>query len=78
VNQVDSGNMVAVALPTDVWVALSPICDVTGFRGPDTNSDSIGPIFSCKLSNICSLAHKYFLLRLGLNRRISSEGLNVD
>jgi hypothetical protein len=33
---VDSGTMVAVSLVTDMWVTLSPICDVTGFRGPDT------------------------------------------
>lgn len=33
----DSGNMVAVALATGAWIMLSPKCDVTGFRGPDTN-----------------------------------------
>jgi hypothetical protein len=32
---VDSGNMVAVALATGVWVRL---CDVMGFGGPDTNT----------------------------------------
>jgi hypothetical protein len=33
---VDSGNMVAVALATGIRASLSPICDVMGFRGPDT------------------------------------------
>jgi hypothetical protein len=29
--------MVAVALATGVWVAMSRRCDVMGFGGPDTN-----------------------------------------
>jgi hypothetical protein len=37
VSQVDSWNMVAVALATGVWVAMSRRCDVMGFGGPDTN-----------------------------------------
>ena len=31
----------AVALATGVQVVLSPICDVMGFRGPDTSTRSV-------------------------------------
>ena len=44
----DSGNMVAVAWATGVWVVLSPRCDVTGFGDPDTNS--VGVFLSVCLS----------------------------
>lgn len=37
----DSGNIVAVALATGMWVTLSPICDVTCMGGTDTNTDYI-------------------------------------
>ena len=43
VSQVDSGNMVTVALATGVRVSLSPRCDITGLGDPDTSMGDFWP-----------------------------------
>jgi hypothetical protein len=55
--------MVTVSLATGAQVTLSPRCDVTGFRGPDTN---IPPFFLFVCLFVCLFETGFLCIALAV------------